>query len=156
VTTPTAIQRNGDFSETRDLNGALIPIRDPLTAQPFPGNIVPRARINALGQAILNFYPLPNYVETDPALRYARNYRSNVSGRNPRRQDVYRVDYSITPTLSMYVRGITDHDHEYWPYGSWVAGGTELEFVIMVIAVSCVKLLSAHNSTQHTSRKHKV
>jgi F0F1-type ATP synthase, alpha subunit len=35
-------------------------------------------------------------------------------------------------------------------------GGTELEFVIMVIAVSCVKLLSAHNSTQHTSRKHKV
>jgi len=28
--------------------------------------------------------------------------------------------------------------------------------VIMVIAVSCVKLLSAHNSTQHTNRKHKV
>jgi hypothetical protein len=38
----------------------------------------------------------------------------------------------------------------------WARGGTELEFVIMVIAVSCVKLLSAHNSTQHTSRKHKV
>jgi len=37
-----------------------------------------------------------------------------------------------------------------------VVQGTELEFVIMVIAVSCVKLLSAHNSTQHTSRKHKV
>jgi hypothetical protein len=37
-----------------------------------------------------------------------------------------------------------------------VVRGTELEFVIMVIAVSCVKLLSAHNSTQHTSRKHKV
>ncbi len=34
--------------------------------------------------------------------------------------------------------------------------GTELEFVIMVIAVPCVKLLSAHNSTQHTSRKHTV
>jgi FOG: FHA domain len=37
-----------------------------------------------------------------------------------------------------------------------IGPGTELEFVIMVIAVSCVKLLSAHNSTQHTSRKHKV
>ncbi len=37
-----------------------------------------------------------------------------------------------------------------------IGGGTELEFVIMVIAVSCVKLLSAHNSTQHTSRKHTV
>jgi Thiolase, N-terminal domain. len=41
------------------------------------------------------------------------------------------------------------------PIGKFM-GGTELEFVIMVIAVSCVKLLSAHNSTQHTSRKHKV
>jgi Phosphoenolpyruvate-protein kinase (PTS system EI component in bacteria) len=40
--------------------------------------------------------------------------------------------------------------------GIRVSLGTELEFVIMVIAVSCVKLLSAHNSTQHTSRKHKV
>jgi 2-oxoglutarate ferredoxin oxidoreductase, alpha subunit (EC 1.2.7.3) len=40
--------------------------------------------------------------------------------------------------------------------GASCGGGTELEFVIMVIAVSCVKLLSAHNSTQHTSRKHKV
>jgi hypothetical protein len=40
--------------------------------------------------------------------------------------------------------------------GRSVEKGTELEFVIMVIAVSCVKLLSAHNSTQHTSRKHKV
>ncbi|WP_439848855.1 hypothetical protein [Streptococcus agalactiae] len=33
---------------------------------------------------------------------------------------------------------------------------SRIKFVIMVIAVSCVKLLSAHNSTQHTSRKHKV
>jgi Adenylate kinase (EC 2.7.4.3) len=40
--------------------------------------------------------------------------------------------------------------------GTELGMGTELEFVIMVIAVSCVKLLSAHNSTQHTSRKHKV
>jgi len=42
------------------------------------------------------------------------------------------------------------------PEGLSLTPGTELEFVIMVIAVSCVKLLSAHNSTQHTSRKHKV
>jgi Cytosine deaminase and related metal-dependent hydrolases len=47
---------------------------------------------------------------------------------------------------------IRTHLDTYLPH----ARGTELEFVIMVIAVSCVKLLSAHNSTQHTSRKHKV
>jgi hypothetical protein len=54
--------------------------------------------------------------------------------------------------LSIYLDGksiVLDKDFD-------VMRGTELEFVIMVIAVSCVKLLSAHNSTQHTSRKHKV
>ena len=122
TTTPTALQRNGDFSDTRDLNGALILIKDPATGQNFPGNLAPKTRINALGQGILNFFPLPNYTEADPALRYARNYRTNLSGRNPRRQDVIRADYSFSPTLNAYFRGIRDNDDEDWPYGSWVAG----------------------------------
>jgi len=122
VTTPTELQRQGDFSQTFDVNGALISIKDPTTGQPFPGNLVPKSRIHPLGQAILNFYPLPNYAEADPALRYSRNYRSNLSGRNPRRQDVIRVDYSFSPTLNAYFRGIRDNDDEEWPYGSWVAG----------------------------------
>jgi Sulfate permease and related transporters (MFS superfamily) len=53
----------------------------------------------------------------------------------------------------------TEHDSNKELIGQGIGNlvsGTELEFVIMVIAVSCVKLLSAHNSTQHTSRKHKV
>ncbi len=122
VTTPTALQRNGDFSQTFDLNGALIPIRDPLSGANFPNNVVPASRINPLGQAILKFFPLPNYAEADPALRYARNYRSNVSGNNPRHQEVFRIDYNATPTLRAYFRGILDNDDEEWPYGSWVAG----------------------------------
>jgi hypothetical protein len=46
--------------------------------------------------------------------------------------------------------------HQLLSIDEAIKKGTELEFVIMVIAVSCVKLLSAHNSTQHTSREHKV
>jgi len=122
VTTPTALQRQGDFSQTFDLNGALIPIKDPTTGANFPGNVIPKSRLNNLGQSILNFFPLPNYVESDPALRYARNYRSNVSGRNPRKQEVFRIDYAISSTLTAYFRGIRDNDDEEWPYGSWVAG----------------------------------
>jgi hypothetical protein len=122
VTTPTALQRSGDFTDTRETNGALILIKDPTTGQNFPGNLVPKARVHSLGQSILSFFPLPNYVEADPALRYSRNYRSNVSGSNPRRQDVIRVDYSVSPTLTAYFRGIRDNDDENWPYGSWVAG----------------------------------
>lgn len=129
VTTPTERERNGDFSQTFDTNGTLIKIRDPLSGLQFPGNVVPGSRINSLGQTILKFYPLPNYTDPDIALRYSRNYRSNISGDNPRRQEVFRVDYNVTPNLRMYVRGIFDADDEEWPYGSWVAGDVNYDLV---------------------------
>ncbi len=122
VTTPTELQRNGDFSQTFDTNGALIQVKDPTTGKQFTDNVIPKSRINTLGQAILNFYPKPNYTDADPKLVYSRNYRTNLSGNNPRRQDVFRIDYSITPSLNAYFRGIRDNDDEEWPYGSWVAG----------------------------------
>ena len=47
-------QRRGDFS-----GGAVI--RDPLTGQPFPGNVIPANRISPISQRILEQYiPLPN------------------------------------------------------------------------------------------------
>jgi hypothetical protein len=123
VTTPTELERNGDFSQTFDVNGALIKVNDPQAGKKqFPNNVIPKERINPLGQAILKYFPLPNYVEPVASLKYTRNYVSNVSGFNPRRQDVVRVDYAITPTLNAYFRGIRDNDDEEWPYGSWVAG----------------------------------
>lgn len=122
TTTPTALERAGNFSQTFDVNGTLIPIKDPTTGQPFPGNIIPANRISAQGLAILNFFPLPNYTEADPNLRYSRNYRANVSGSFPRREDLFRIDYNITPTLNAYFRGTEDNDDENWPYGNWTAG----------------------------------
>jgi len=53
TTVPTARSRNGDFSE---FTRALI---DPLTGQPFPGNIIPANRIDPIARRILNLYPLP-------------------------------------------------------------------------------------------------
>ncbi|HYK90550.1 MAG TPA: TonB-dependent receptor [Acidobacteriota bacterium] len=129
TTTPTALERAGDFSQTFDLSGKLITIKDPTTGVKFTDNKIPASRINNLGQAVLKFFPLPNYAETDPSLKYARNYRSAVSGKNPRRQEVLRIDYNITPTLRMYFRGIQDHDTEEWPYGSWVAGNVNYDLV---------------------------
>jgi hypothetical protein len=46
-----------------DLSSVSAVIRDPLTGQPFPGNIIPESRISAAARAILNDranYPLPN------------------------------------------------------------------------------------------------
>src|SRR5439155_348303 len=55
VSVPTAAMRNGDFSRTTST------IRDPLTGQPFPGNVIPADRISPQARKIMDFfYPLPN------------------------------------------------------------------------------------------------
>jgi hypothetical protein len=129
ATTPTELERNGDFSQTRDVNGAMIVIRDPSTGSAFPGNRIPQSRINKQGLAILNFFPLPNYTETDPNLVYRRNYRSNASGSFPRREDLFRIDYNISSTLNAFFRGTQDNDDENWPYNNWTAGGHNYDMV---------------------------
>src|SRR5665213_2549383 len=62
VYTPTALERMGDFSKSFNNNGTLISVLDPANNnKPFPGNVIPSSRINPVGQALLNFFPLPNY-----------------------------------------------------------------------------------------------
>src|SRR6266545_2344187 len=45
---PTARERAGDFSRTTNSSGTPVIIYDPLTRQPFPGNVIPSNRINAV------------------------------------------------------------------------------------------------------------
>jgi hypothetical protein len=80
-TIPTAAQRLGDFSQTVDEAGDLLPIYDPETTSPnpafdpslpvstsnlqylrstFPGNIIPPGRLEAGVQSALSLYPEPN------------------------------------------------------------------------------------------------
>ena len=49
---PDLAERNGAFSN---------PILDPTTGVPFPGNLIPENRISPQAQALLSFYPLPNF-----------------------------------------------------------------------------------------------
>ena len=107
--TPTALERNGDFSESRQNNGALITITDPSTGAPFPGNKIPVNRIDPTGQAMLNFFPLPNFVGTGTQANVV-NYFEAASATHPRRNDVLRVDTYITSKLTGYFRYINDHD----------------------------------------------
>lgn len=116
VTLPTQEQRNGDFSQTREADGSPVIIRDPLTGQPFPGNRIPSQRILADGQKILNFYPLPN-VTGQPSY----NYQSQVSSGYPRRQEIYRFDWNISPRWRAFFRVINDKDLQIMPYGQWSA-----------------------------------
>jgi len=64
VTVPTAKMRNGDFSELLDptVSGLKAPVivYNPMTGQPFAGNIIPASFIDPVGKAYLSVYPLPS------------------------------------------------------------------------------------------------
>src|ERR1039457_6959572 len=107
--TPTALERQGNFSQTFNNNGTLYPIIDPTTGAQFPGNIIPASRITPLGQAMLNFFPLPNFAGTGSQANIV-NYFESASATHPRRNDVLRVDTYLTSKLSGYFRYINDHD----------------------------------------------
>jgi hypothetical protein len=108
--TPTALERQGNFSQTLQNNGTLFTIVDPQNNNtPFPNNTIPSNRITAIGQAMLNFFPLPNFAGTG-VNQNILNYTESASATHPRRNDVLRVDYNITSKMTAYVRYINDHD----------------------------------------------
>lgn len=102
-TVPTELERRGDFSQSFDNNGNLIVIRDPLTGQPFPGNVIPADRIDPNGRALLNLFPLPN--ARDPSREFSQyNYTFQSSYEHPRNDQVIRVDWNIGPKTNFYSR----------------------------------------------------
>ena len=110
--TPTALERQGNFSQTVDVNGRLIYIRDPLLSGNcsttsggpacFPGNIIPANRIDQNGLALLNMLPMPN--TTDPTGRNEYNYAFQTEQDLPRNDQVLRVDWNITNSTRAYGR----------------------------------------------------
>jgi len=114
---PTALEREGDFSRSLDANGRLIVVRDPLAnQQPFPNNVIPASRIDKVGQAMLKFFPLPNYTDPNPALVYQRNFKAAASGTHPRRNDVVRIDSYPSSKVSAYFRWANDADDMVVPF----------------------------------------
>ncbi len=100
---PSALERMGDFSDTRDNTGAVVPIIDPTTGAAFPGNIIPSNRISPIGQSILNYFPSPN--TSDPRFNY------NVSGlqrTDSIQEEMVRIDWVVNDRLSIFGRWIRD------------------------------------------------
>ncbi len=95
VTVPTAAMRAGDFSELLGPNkffSSAQTIKDPLTGQPFPGNIIPANRLSPNGVALLNAYPLPT-----AGFNSGGSANAIVTSENPQdqRKDNIRLDYRL-------------------------------------------------------------
>jgi outer membrane receptor protein involved in Fe transport len=68
-TVPTALEREGNFSQTLSSSGQLITIYDPASVTTvngvtqrtaFPGNIIPASRLDPVALQLQKYFPLPN------------------------------------------------------------------------------------------------
>ncbi|MBI5281857.1 MAG: TonB-dependent receptor [Candidatus Solibacter usitatus] len=119
VTTPTALERAGDFSQTLDVSGKLIPIKDPTTGQPFPAGKIPANRINTNGVALLNVLPLPNFLNRDIS-KGNYNYSFQETLLQPKKSNLFKIDWVPTDKDKFFVRGKTWISEQQ---GYAVAGG---------------------------------
>ena len=95
---PTALERQGDFSQTFDSNGRLINVKDPLSSAPcsaatggagcFPGNVIPSIRLDPNALALMRLMPLPNAPGVSPNYNFTRQETST----NPRFNHLVRLD----------------------------------------------------------------
>jgi Carboxypeptidase regulatory-like domain/TonB-dependent Receptor Plug Domain len=113
---PTELERRGDFSQTFDQAGRLIVIRDPLTGQPFSGNVIPGNRIDPNTRAILNRLPMPN----DPGSRGQFNFVRQETPDNPRWNNVVRLDWKHSADSSFFGTLRTFNSNQY---GSEITAG---------------------------------
>jgi hypothetical protein len=119
---PTAAERAGDFSGA-PLAGCTpqIPV-DPLTGQPFPGNVIPASRLNPAGVAFLQLYQLPN---NNPSSG-CNNYTSAVPTPVDWTQINARMDWTVTSSTRLMVR----YTQESWKASDTILWGDSTTSVI--------------------------
>lgn len=111
LTVPTELQRKGDFSQTYNAGGKLIPIYDPFSTQvvngvtvrdPFPGNIISANRLDPVTQALVNYWPQPDKPAVN--LAGAQNFSGNVAQYAPWDDIAGRVDHAFSDANHFYFR----------------------------------------------------
>jgi hypothetical protein len=117
VTVPTEAMRRGDFSELLNPSNGYFPtartINDPLTGQPFPGNIIPADRLSPNGVAIMNAYPLPQ-----PGFRQGtQNLLQTSDNTQNQRKDSIRLDYRLNGANQLTYRFSRSSFTGLNPYG---------------------------------------
>jgi outer membrane receptor protein involved in Fe transport len=93
----TAAMRNGDFS------AVSTPIIDPLTGLQFPGNIIPRDRLDPVSVAMVNQYqPLPNQSG-------ANNFSGVTRNEDTQNQFLTRIDHVFNNRQRIFGHYIYDN-----------------------------------------------
>ncbi len=113
TTVPTALQLQGDFSQTRNRDGSLAVIYDPGTTvldpskgtysrSPFAGNIVPAGRFDPVAMNVLKLFPKANQAG-DPVTGVSNWYGTGSSRTSYNRYDS-RVDWAHSEKHTLFGR----------------------------------------------------
>ncbi len=105
--TPTALERNGDFSQSRTYLGQPLYLRDPYTsgnctatdgAACFPGNVIPASRFHPTALKLMAFYPLPNRIDI------RNNYQVAAKDNDAWDSFIGKVDHKVSAQDSVSFR----------------------------------------------------
>ena len=110
TTVPTALERRGDFSQTRNAAGNVILIADPLTTRqlpdgsyvrdPFPGNIIPSNRISRVASNVAPIWPTPNALGNP--ITNVNNYSTVGGGGTNEHQIVSKLDHNLNTRWRLF------------------------------------------------------
>lgn len=133
---PTALERQGDFSQSVDASGNPFPyIRDYTTGLPCSatdtrgcfqdGGVlgkIPANRLWAPGLAILNIFPTANLTGAGAGL----NFTSQNPNSAPRREDLLRIDYQASDNWRVTGRYMKTKEDILQAYGTtWAGNGSD-------------------------------
>ena len=114
-TVPTAAQLGGDFSNTRNANGAVRPIFDPFTTRPnpdspgnflrtpFAGNRIPVAMMAPIALNVVKLYPAANGPGTN-VFTAQNNLAIQKVPQSPTDRVDFKVDHNFKSNRRMFVR----------------------------------------------------
>src|SRR5262245_27220060 len=135
ATVPTALERQGDFSQSVDSSGNPFPyIRDYTTGLPCSasdtsgcfkdGGVlgkIPANRLSSVGLNTLKLFPQPT-----GSFGGGQNFSSQVSDEAPRREDLIRLDYQVSNQWHVTGRFINTKENTLQAYGTtWAGNGSD-------------------------------
>jgi hypothetical protein len=112
MTVPTPLQRQGDFSQTRNAAGQVMTIFNPfdtftnaagnLERRPFPGNRIPANMLDPIALKMLAYWPLPNTAGTPNT--ETNNWFEQGIIKNSNHQTNLKLDHSFSARSRLSAR----------------------------------------------------
>jgi len=127
-TVPTALERRGDFSQSRNAAGNVVSIYDPFSTQPnasspgrfmrtpFPGNVIPAPIQDPVAIKTQSFYPAAN-APGNPVTNQL-NFLSRATRTEPQDRVEFKIDHNINERRRMFLR-YTKLYQDFGPPNYW-------------------------------------